>query len=88
MRDENAKRQIRNDAGVEAFLDANMALAVERISQHRAAKIQNALPHNIAVRRNFQFGAWNGVTIFVVAAFLRIPRMRQYRCRAYQMLHG
>jgi hypothetical protein len=78
MRDENTHWQIRNSAGAQAFLDANMASAVERISQHLAAKIQDALPHNIAVRRDFQFGARNRMTIFVVAAFLRIPRVRQY----------
>ena len=74
MRDENAQRQIGNDAGVEAFLDANVAVAVLRFSDHRPAEIKMLAPHQVFIPIT-QFGARHRPAIAVVAAFVRIPGM-------------
>ena len=87
MRDENAQRHVRNGAGVEAFLDANVAVSVVRFSDHRPAEIDTLAPHHV-VTAIAQFGARHWPAIIIVAAFLRIPRVRQHYRRDYQMFHG
>jgi hypothetical protein len=85
LRDENEHWQIRNSAGAKAFLDANGASSIERIPPHQAAKVQNTLPHNIAVRRNFQLGAPDRMTVLVLAAFVVIPAMDKHHSGGIQI---
>ena len=87
VRNENTQRQIRNDVGAKAFLDANVAVAVLRFSDHRPAEIDVLAPHHIFTAIA-QFGARHWLAIIIVAAFLRIPRVRQHKCRDYQIFHG
>ena len=77
MRNENTDRQIRNDAGAKAFLDANVAVAVLRFPDHWPAEIDMLAPHHVFTPIA-QFGARHWPAIIIVAAFLRIPRVRQH----------
>jgi hypothetical protein len=83
----DAKRHIRNDAGAEAFLNANVAVAVVRFSDHWPMEINMLAPHHVFIPIA-QFAARHRVAIIIVAAFLRIPRVRQHYRRNYQMFHG
>jgi len=84
----DAKRQIRNDAGVEAaLLDANVAVAVVRFSYHPPAEVNVLAPHHVLILIA-QFGARHWPAILIAAAFLRIPRVGQHYRRDGQMFHS
>jgi hypothetical protein len=57
-----------------------------RLADHSFTEIDAAISHTIAII--VQLSAWHRPTFFVVAAFLRIPRVRQHERRDYQMFHG
>jgi hypothetical protein len=71
---EYADRQIRKDARAQAILDANMATAVFRFSDHRSTEINIFTPDDVSIVIA-QFGARHRFAIVVVAAVMRIPRM-------------
>ena len=86
MRDENALRDLIEHLGV-GKTSADVTIGIPRFVNHIRREI-HVTKTDGAVWLKMDLRARHRMTVLVVAAFPRIPGMRQHQCRDYQMFHG